>query len=111
MSATAQRGLRGLEVMRRRAKGASVEEEFSERFPSWSWKESDLQWRGRIRVVSRSSDRAVGTGAASVLGALLLDGEGELLLLGGGEDGEDGSEGIHLDWWFGGWRRRKRGGA
>lgn len=69
--------------------------------------ESNLQWMKCIMIMSRSSDCAVGTGAAAA-GLLLLDRDWELLLVGGGEDGEDGSEGIHLEWLFGGWRGRRR---
>jgi hypothetical protein len=77
-------------------------------FPKGSQQRSNLQWMLRIIMMSRSSDRAVGTRAPRVLGLLLLNGDGEFLLVGGGEDGEDGSEGIHLECWFGGWREEEK---
>jgi hypothetical protein len=76
-------------------------------FPKGSRQRSNLQCMLRIIMMSRSSDRAVGTRASRVLGLLLLNGDGEFLLVGGGEDGEDGSEGIHLRW-FGGWREEEK---
>ncbi|KAH6876484.1 hypothetical protein BKA70DRAFT_1576819 [Coprinopsis sp. MPI-PUGE-AT-0042] len=69
---------------------------------SWERPEKGRKVPESRKLICQVAD--VGAGAPSVAAALLFD--GDLLLLDGGEDGEDGGEGIHLEWWLGGWRTR-----
>ncbi|KAH6907237.1 hypothetical protein BKA70DRAFT_1223595 [Coprinopsis sp. MPI-PUGE-AT-0042] len=99
-SVTAKRGLQDLEEMRRRIMGASEEEEVSKCFPELELAEKrltmEVAYCGDERF-NRSRSRRRSPECCR----RPPHGDGDLLLLGGGEDGEDGGEGIHLEWWLG----------